>query len=51
MHLPFSYEFVLTTGAFALNALVIMIINFLFYDRFVFGKKPEQTEDNKNDKD
>lgn len=51
MHLPFSYEFVLTTGAFALNALVIMIINFLFYDRFVFGKKPKQTEDDKNDKD
>lgn len=39
MHLPFSYEFILTTGAFVLNAFVIMIINFLFYDKFVFGKK------------
>ena len=40
LHLPFSYEFVLTTGAFALTSLVIMILNFFFYDRFVFGKKP-----------
>lgn len=38
MHLPFSYEFVLTTGAFVLTSTVIMILNFLFYDRFVFGK-------------
>lgn len=44
MHLPFSYEFVLTTGAFALNAFVIMIINFLFYDKFVFGKKKVTNE-------
>lgn len=39
IHLPFTYEFVLTTGAFALTSLVIMILNFLFYDRFVFQKK------------
>lgn len=39
IHLPFSYEFVLTTGAFILNSIVIMILNFLFYDKFVFGKK------------
>lgn len=39
IHLPFTYEFVLTTGAFALNSIVIMILNFLFYDKFVFGKK------------
>lgn len=38
IHLPFSYEFVLTTGAFALTSLVVMILNFFFYDRFVFGK-------------
>lgn len=42
IHLPFSYEFVLTTGAFVLNSIVIMILNFLFYDKFVFGKKKEQ---------
>ena len=39
IHLPFSYEFVLTTGAFVLNSIVIMILNFLFYNKFVFGKK------------
>lgn len=38
IHLPFSYEFVLSTGAFILTAIITMIINFLFYDRFVFGK-------------
>ena len=40
IHLPFSYEFVLTTGAFVLTSLVVLILNFFFYDRFVFGKKP-----------
>ncbi|MBQ1373187.1 GtrA family protein [Candidatus Saccharibacteria bacterium] len=45
IHLPFTYEFVLTTGAFVLNSVVIMILNFLFYDRFVFGKKKATNED------
>ena len=39
IHLPFSYEFILTTGAFVLNSIVIMILNFLFYDKFVFDKR------------
>ena len=39
VHIPFSYEFVQSTGAFVLTAVVTMILNFLFYDRFVFGKK------------
>ena len=38
LHIPFSYEFTLTTGAFVLTSIVTMILNFLFYDRFVFGK-------------
>ena len=38
LHIPFSYEFTLTTGAFVLTAIVTMILNFLFYDKFVFGK-------------
>lgn len=38
LHLPFSYEFVLTTGAFVLTSIVTMILNFLFYDKFVFPK-------------
>lgn len=44
IHIPFTYEFVLTTGAFVLTSAVIMVINFLFYDRFVFGKKPKKEE-------
>lgn len=38
LHIPFSYNFVLTTGAFVLTSIVVMILNFFFYDRFVFGK-------------
>ena len=38
INLPFDYDFVLNTGAFALASIVIMILNFLFYDKFVFGK-------------
>lgn len=42
IHLPFSYEFVETTGIFVLMTAVIMVINFLVYDRFVFGKKKNE---------
>lgn len=38
LHLDFSYEFVLSTGAFILTTAVTMIMNFLLYDKFVFGK-------------
>lgn len=38
LHIPFSYEFVLTTGAFVLTAIVTTIMNYFLYDRFVFGK-------------
>ena len=34
----FSYEFVRTTGVFAICTAVIMILNYCFYDRFVFSK-------------
>lgn len=44
IHLPFSYEFILTTGTFILTSLVIMILNFFFYDRFVFGKPKNMIE-------
>ena len=44
IHIPFSYEFVASTGNFVLVTAVIMVLNFLIYDRFVFRK-------NKNKKD
>ena len=42
IHIPFSYDFVETTGIFVLMTAVVMVINFLVYDRFVFGKKKEE---------
>ena len=39
MHIPFSFEFVASTGNFVLMTGVTMVVNFLVYDRFVFGKK------------
>ena len=42
MHLPFDYDFVQSTGAFVLTAIVTMIINFIFYDKFIFGKEKEE---------
>ena len=41
----FSYEFVETTGNYVLMTAVTMVINFLVYDRFVFGKS--KTDDKK----
>lgn len=49
IHLPFDYEFILTTGSFALTSIVIMVINFLFYDKFVFGKKPNDPKKEKDE--
>lgn len=49
LHIPFSYDFTLTTGAFILTSIVTMILNFFFYDRFVFGKsKPNSHNQTKN---
>lgn len=44
LHLPFSYEFIQSTGAFVLTAIVTMILNFLFYDKFVFHKSRKAPE-------
>lgn len=47
IHIDFTYEFILSTGAFILTNAVLMVLNFLFYDKFVFGKKPEKKEEQK----
>lgn len=39
IHLPFDYNFVQSTGTFVFTGIITMCLNFLFYDRFVFGKK------------
>lgn len=43
----FSYDFIQSTGAFALTSLVIMVLNYLFYDKFVFGESKKEKEEEK----
>jgi putative flippase GtrA len=47
IHLPFDFEFVQSTGVFVLTAIVTMILNFIFYDKFIFGKKKAAKEEEK----
>lgn len=46
LRLPFTYEFIQSTGAFVFTSVVVMIINFLFYDRFVFGETKTKAKQN-----
>ena len=39
IHLPFDYAFIESTGVFVLTAAVTMILNYIFYDKLVFGGK------------
>ena len=38
LHIPFSYEFVASTGVYVLMTAVTMTLNFIFYEKLVFGK-------------
>ena len=50
IHLPFTYSYIQATGAFVFTSIISMIINYLFYDRFVFGQsKPRQSESTTTD--
>ena len=52
INLPFDYNFIESTGVFILTTCVTMILNYLFYDKLVFGKTKNQKDYNKNgDKD
>ena len=44
IHLPFTYDFVENTGLFVLMTVVTMTLNFLCYDRVVFGGKADKDE-------
>lgn len=44
IHLPFDFNFVQSTGVFVLTSIITMTINFIFYDKFIFGKKKETKE-------
>lgn len=50
IHLPFDYAFIESTSIFILVNIIIMIMNFLFYDRFVFGKSKNKPESPKTSK-
>lgn len=39
IHLPFDYAFVESTGIFGLTTAVAMVLNYIFYDKLVFGDK------------
>ncbi len=39
IHLPFDYAFVESTGIFGLTTVVAMVLNYIFYDKLVFGDK------------
>lgn len=41
--LPFDHDFVESTGIFILVNIVIMILNFLFYDKLVFDKPKSES--------
>ena len=49
LHLPFSYDFIVSTGVFGFMSLVIMVLNFICYDRVVFGDKKEKERGEKVD--
>ena len=48
LHIDFSYDFIQSTGAFVFTSITTMILNFLFYDKFVFGK-PKNLENKKKE--
>ena len=39
IHLPFDYNFVESTGVFGFTSVITMILNYLFYDKLVFGEE------------
>lgn len=42
--LPFTYDFIANTGAFGFMAVLILIYNYLVYDRFVFNQKQSTSD-------
>ena len=38
IHLPFEYDFIESTGIFCFTTIITMVLNYLFYDKLVFGK-------------
>lgn len=45
IHLPFDYDFVESTSVFGLTTIITMTLNYLFYDKLVFGTKEDKNDD------
>lgn len=48
LHLPFDYEFIESTGIFCFTTLITMILNYLCYDKIVFGAPKEKNASTSN---
>jgi hypothetical protein len=44
LHIPVSYTFITHTGAFVLMAAIVLIYNFVTYDKYVFTKQNQRNE-------
>ena len=49
--LPFSFDFVQSTGNYVLMTAVVMVINFLVYDKFVFWEGKRRKDDGEKDRE
>lgn len=46
IHLPFDYNFIESSTIFVLVSIITMVINFIFYDKLVFGNSVKPTKTN-----
>lgn len=44
LHLPLDYNFIESTTIFCLVTIITMLLNYLFYDKLVFGKEETTTQ-------
>lgn len=51
IHIPFSYDFVQSTGIYVLTTAVSMVLNFICYEKIVFGTKVKVEEEKREKKD
>ncbi len=51
IHLPFSYDFVESTGIYVLVTAVTMVLNFICYEKVVFGTKVKVEENERKEVD
>lgn len=50
LNLPFDYNFIESTSIFCLTTCVTMVLNFIFYDKLVFGETDKKEQNDKAEK-